>query len=403
MTTRNRIGVDVAVVGGGIAGLWIAERLRAQGYRTLTIERSSLGDGQTIASQGMIHGGLKYALNGTFGRASQTLAGMPARWRACLEGRAVPDLRGVRVLSERGYLWSPNDDAMGKLGALLASKALRGAVRRLGRGERPAPFDETRFAGVVYELDELVLDTASLLGRLAERADIVCAEVGPQNMLRDDAGVLAAIRFADVEIAATTFVFAAGAGNAALLAALDVHEPAMQCRPLQQVIVRHAALPALFGHCLPSLGGSEPRLTVTSHSTRAGERVWYLGGKLANDGVARDTAEQIDCARAELTACVPWIDTRRARFETLSIDRAEPRNADGTRPDEAFVAAVGNVLVCWPTKLALAPDLGDRLLAALTAASSRAEATLERTIAIGDVAMPQTATRPAVAAPPWDR
>src|SRR5262245_9280682 len=166
MTTRNRIRVDVAVIGGGIAGLWIVERLRARGHRVLCIERTAFGDGQTIRSQGMIHGGLKYALNGTFGPASRSLAAMPARWRECLAGRDVPDLRGVRVLSDYGYLWSPNDGVVGMLGALLASKMLHGAVRPLGRGERPAPFEHPKFTGVVYELDELVVDTASLLDRL---------------------------------------------------------------------------------------------------------------------------------------------------------------------------------------------------------------------------------------------
>jgi glycine/D-amino acid oxidase-like deaminating enzyme len=420
MTTRNRIRVDVTVVGGGIAGLWIVERLRARGYRTLAIERSAFGDGQTIRSQGMIHGGLKYALDGTFGRASQALADMPARWRACLEGRDVPDLRGVRVLSDRAYLWSPNEGAVGKLGALLASKMLRGAVRPLARGERPAPFDRPSFAGVVYELDELVIDTTSLLGRLAETNDVVRADVGAQNIVRGVDGAVAAIRLPDAEITADAFVFAAGAGNAALLAALDANEPAMQRRPLHQVVVRQDGLPTLFGHCLPPLGSSEPRLTITTHIGRTGERVWYLGGQLANAGVVRDPAEQARCARDELGACVPWIDTSRARFETLRIDRAEAQRADGARPDEAFVAPVGNVLVCWPTKLALAPDLGDRVLAALTATPSRAttpaaSATARPDAAVvergADTAAPidDASTHPsndgavAVAAPPWDR
>jgi len=395
MTTRNRIRVDVAVVGGGVAGLWIARRLRTDGRRCVLLERSAFGDGQTIRSQGMIHGGLKYALNGTLGTASQALAGMPERWRACLEGRSAPDLRGVRLLSERGYLWSPNAGTLGRLGALLASRVLHGRVKSLARGERPPPFDGDAFGGVVYELDEFVLDTASLLERLAQDVDVLRADVTPQCLVRDAHGSLAAIRLPAVDVVAPTFVFAAGAGNAALLAALDVHDVAMQRRPLHQVLVRRERLPALFGHCLPSPGGSEPRLTITTHTAANGECIWYLGGRLANAGAERTPAQQIDIARDELAACVPWIDVRGARFDTLSIDRAEPRRADGTRPDDAFVATIGNVLVCWPTKLALAPDLGDRVLAALTTPRGRSHDTDALPDALPDAAL-------AVAVAPWD-
>jgi len=392
MTTRNRIRVDVAVIGGGVAGLWIAQRLRAESRRCVVLERSAFGDGQTIRSQGMIHGGLKYALNGTLGTAAQALADMPSRWRACIEGRDVPDLRSVRVLSERGYLWSPNESILGRFGALLASRVLHGRARPLAPGERPAPFDDRGFDGVVYELDEFVLDTESLLERLASNVDVLRADVTPHAFVRDPHGSLATIRLPDVDVDATTFVFAAGAGNAALLAGLGAHDVAMQRRPLHQVIVRSDRLPALFGHCLPSLGATEPRLTITTHVAADGERVWYLGGRLANDGVERDAAEQIRRARDELAACVPWIDVGEARFATLRVDRAEPRRADGARPDDAFAAAIGNIVVCWPTKLALAPDLGDRAMAALTMPPRRVDCA----VAVPDVAM-------AVATAPWDR
>jgi len=391
MTTRNRIRVDVAVVGGGVAGLWIAQRLRADGRRCVVLERSALGDGQTIRSQGMIHGGLKYAFDGTFGTASQALAAMPSRWRASIEGRAVPDLRGVRVLAERCHLWSPNEGSLARFGALLASRFMRGRVKPLAIDQRSAPFDDRRFGGVVYELDELVLDTTSLLERLARSVDVLRADVTPQCIERDSDGSVKAIRLSNVDVVATAFVFAAGAGNAALLAALDVPEVAMQRRPLHQVIVRSDRLPALFGHCLPALGGTEPRLTVTTHTAANGERVWYLGGQLANDGVECDAAEQIRRARDELAACVPWIDVGAARFATLCVDRAEPHRADGARPDDAFVARVGNALICWPTKLALAPDLGDRAMAAVTMPSNRSD---------GAALAPGAPV--AVATAPWD-
>ncbi len=61
---------DIVILGGGIAGLWLLHRLRAAGYAAVLLEKSTLGDGQTIVSQGMIHGGMKYALAGALTGAS---------------------------------------------------------------------------------------------------------------------------------------------------------------------------------------------------------------------------------------------------------------------------------------------------------------------------------------------
>ncbi len=393
MSARNRIRVDVAIVGGGIAGLWLLNLLRGRGYSAVLIEREAFGNGQTIRSQGMIHGGLKYALSGSLTAASEALAAMPERWRACLNGSGEVDLRGVRTSSDRGYLWSPDESMLGRLGSLLASKALRGRVRRLDAHGHPAPFDRNGFSGVVYELDELVLDTRSLIAQLADaqRGFTMRAEVIAEQFVRDDDGSIAALRLPTLDVCAAQYVFAAGTGNEALVAPLGQTAPPMQRRPLRQVIVRHPNLPALYGHCVPQLPKTEPRLTVTTHADPHGRRLWYVGGQLASDGVERSDGEQERHARAELAACLPWIELSGARIESVCVDRAEPRTTGGRRPDEAFVAAVANALICWPTKLALTPDLGAKVLAQLPAPSGASD------IGVGDYAAPP------VAAAPWDR
>src|SRR5215470_16371130 len=129
MTARNRTrdatDVDVVIVGGGIAGLWLLNLLVARGHDTILLERSAFGDGQSIYSQGIVHGGVKYALGGVLTAASEALVAMPSRWRACLAGRGDVDLRGVRVASDRCWLWTANDSTVGRLGTVLASKLLR--------------------------------------------------------------------------------------------------------------------------------------------------------------------------------------------------------------------------------------------------------------------------------------
>ena len=47
---RDAVEIDVAVFGGGIAGLWLLRRLRALGFDAALFEKNSLGTGQTIAS-----------------------------------------------------------------------------------------------------------------------------------------------------------------------------------------------------------------------------------------------------------------------------------------------------------------------------------------------------------------
>uniref|UniRef100_UPI0031386239 hypothetical protein n=1 Tax=Pseudomonas sp. SST3 TaxID=2267882 RepID=UPI0031386239 len=105
---------------------------------------------------------------------------------------------------------------------------------------------------------------------------------------------------------------------------------------------------------------------MTSHPAADGEWIWYLGGDLAEaDGVARDEAAQIAAAKKELAELVPWIDLSSAQWATLRIDRAEPAQSAQSRPDSAFLAEQGRLLVGWPTKLALSPDFADRVQAAL--------------------------------------
>ena len=64
---------------------------------------------------------------------------------------------------------------------------------------------------------------------------------------------------------------------------------------------------------------------------------------------------------------MPWRNWQDAEFETLRIDRAEPAQPTGRRPDTAYLGIAGRFLQCFPTKLTLAPDLGDQVLAALPA------------------------------------
>ena len=364
----NNFHIDTLIVGGGIAGLWLLNVLRAQGYSALLFESESLGNAQTLASQGIIHSGIKYALAGASSPASDALSRAPARWRACLNGDGEVDLRGIKPLAEHCYLFA-SASGLAKLTAFFATKALRGRIQRLNRPDFPKALRHAAFHGSVYRLEDFVLDTQALIQRLAASAPncIYRQALVPERCTLDGGGSVR-VRLAGGTLAANRLILAAGAGNEALLAGLSLPGIAMQRRPLHQVIVRQAGLPQLFGHWLAGMERAEPRLTITSHSANEagqGGRLWYLGGQLATSGAALSAADQRRRGRLELETCFPWMDWRRADVATFRIDRAEPRQPAGLRPLHAFAAAAGPCIVCWPTKLALVPDLADRVLSLL--------------------------------------
>lgn len=357
------ISTDVLIVGAGVAGLWLNARLRRQGYSTVLVERDSLGGGQTLKSQGIIHGGAKYALHGALTGASEAIADMPRRWREALAGSGELDLSGVRLLSEAHYLWSPGTLAS-NLTSFFASKAVRGRVDQVKGEQLPPALQDRAFKGKVYRLAELVIDVPSLLDRLATLAgDSLLAGERIEPLREGDE--LVGLRVDGREIRAQRVVLSAGAGNAELLTALGLSQPAMQTRPLHMVLAKGPSLKPLYAHCLG--GGPKPRVTVTTHPAADGQWVWYLGGDLAEaDGVAREPDAQVAAAKKEVASLLPWVDLSQVRWATLRVDRAEPAQSGLVRPDNAFLAEQQRLLVGWPTKLALAPDFADRVMASLT-------------------------------------
>lgn len=371
--TPSILTTDVLIVGAGVAGLWLNARLRRQGFSTVLVESASLGGGQSTKSQGIIHGGAKYALHGALSGASEAIADMPRRWREAIAGKGELDLSGVRLLSEAHYLWSPGTIA-GNLTSFFASKAVRGRVDQVTGTDLPPALQDPKFKGKVYRLAELVIDVPSLIERLAELSgDSLLAGQHIEPLYSGNAALnneafngndLIGLRVDGREIHAQRVVLSAGAGNAELLKAMNVDHPTMQRRPLHMVMVKGPTLKPLYAHCLG--GGPKPRVTVTTHPAADGQWVWYLGGDLSEaEGVAREPGAQITAAKKEMSNLLPWVDFSQARWATLRIDRAEPTQAGLVRPDNAYLSQKQSLMVGWPTKLALAPDFADRVLAAL--------------------------------------
>ena len=355
---------QIAIIGGGVCGLWLLNQLSREGYQTLLFEKDALGSGQSLASQGMIHGGIKYTLGGFTTPASESIARMPEVWRQCISGGGPVDLSGVEILSENYHMFS--DGALtSKVTAFFGSKSLRGRVNALDQKDYPEVFRNKDFRGNLYELEDLVLNTQSLLQQLSEPYSTAIYRDAPE-VNTDSEGNITSITLSTGEIlTAEIYIFAAGAGNATLLKNAKAANISMQRRPLHQVAAK-GNLPSIYAHAVSIRSASKPRLTLTTHHCLDGDNVWYLGGNLAETGVGKSGEEQIEVAQREVKDLLPWIDIDNLSWTSFHIDRAEPAQENHSRPDFPFVHHSDNALVCWPTKLTLTPMLAEQVSHAIS-------------------------------------
>jgi len=361
----DALETDVVIVGAGIAGLWLNQRLRNLGFGTIVFEKAALGGIQSIGSQGIIHGGAKYTLHGALSSAANAISAMPQRWRASLNGTGDIDLRGTRILSNQHYMWS-RDRLMSKLTTFFASKAVRSKITSEVLEERPKAFQHPDFQGNFYALNEIVVDLPSLVTRMADstRNGIYRYDCSLPGSLALEGNQLQSVlvqnKTRKVRVKAQRYIMTAGEGNESVLHNAHLNLPAMQRRPLHMVLVKHQYQAPVYAHCVGS--GSKPVATITTHYMQDGQPVWYIGGDIAETGVERDKNAQIDCTRKLLREILPWIDLGETQWSSCMIHRAEPLQQSIIRPDTAFLHQQGNIITCWPTKLALAPNLADRVV-----------------------------------------
>lgn len=193
--------IDISIVGGGVAGLWMLNRFRKLGYDAHLFEKTALGHGQTIACQGVIHSGAKYLLAG--GESSGPISLMPSRWRACFQGcgesQGEIDLMSVKILADE-------------------IKAFRG--------------------GEICPLDnETVVDVKSLIAALREPvADFI---------------------YLGEPVPSKVTIYTAGLGN-------EAFSRQTQRRPLRMFMVKPSPFGSpVYLHCTGKQG--KPGMTITTH------------------------------------------------------------------------------------------------------------------------------------------
>lgn len=362
MTDSKTLHYDVIVFGAGIAGLWLGCSLKRAGYNVIVIEKNAAGAGQTLASQGMIHGGQKYTLTGKVTEHAASAAAMVDRWESCLGGWGELDLTSVKILSDTQVMW-PAGGALSDAAVFGAAKIVSTDTKKL----KPANFPEAlaqkkKFKGPVYELPEKVVDAKSLVAALMTHLKGRVFKGEATELLPD--GQVAVNGRA---LQAQAVIFAAGTGNEDALKLLKIKSAATQRRPLRQVMVKPMPY-ALYGHCIAAQ--PKPVFTITSHlmDVQAPEvdyeqYIWYLGGNVAEQGATMTEEETVESARKELAQAFPDIDWTDKEWATWSGDRAEPANEKGDLPPGPALHQRGRVLFAWPVKLTFAPALGDSVMA----------------------------------------
>ncbi len=394
MSESRTVTADTVLLGGGVAALWTANVLKSAGQSVVVLTNSPLGAGQSLAAQGVIHGGLKYAVGGKLTDSSEELADMPARWLAAIRGEGPVDLSGAKLLCDHQLMWSlPN--VISKTVGFFGSKAVRGRSSGVPRGDYPPVFDTPAYKGKLFRIDEPVVDPVSIIRELAKGVaeETRLIDWDKNAALEVNDGKITSIKLTEnngilVTLQAGQFLLAAGAGNGELLTQMGITEPAMQRRPLHQIIVRKKGLPDFYSVCVGT--GPKPPMVSTTHLDSQGRTIWYIGGDIAEQaGVARSKEEQIEAAKALFAKLLPWIDLTGADWFTWRGDRAEAHTGTGDRPPGAYLKRIHNVLVAWPTKLALAPNLADQVLKETEGDRSGESIQLD---------LP----RPALGKPPWD-
>ncbi len=389
--------LDVAIAGGGIAGLWLLDALVRAGYTAALFEADTLGGGQTIHSQGIIHSGAKYALGGKKTRNQQLLERMPGHWLGARDGHNPPDLSSARLASTEQYLAFPRS-LLSLVIPIAARAVLAKSFSPVDRGRWPDAIRETGFRGTLVRLAEPVFDVPSVVAALGGQhaAHIRQGAIDTGKCTYDPAAQRHLITLDGIQVAARWLVATSGGGNPDLARLTEAGEepdtdanvaPAQE-RPLHMVLLK-GNLPALFMHTDVSSG--RPALTISSHATATGDPVWYLGGEIAEAGVGKTPADLLAEVRRQLTKYFPALPLDGVMGATVRISRHESATPDQRIPDGPVIRKGGrpNTLVAWPTKLAYAPMLADAVLDHLDGPS-------------GSAAPPLPGAPPPVADAPWD-
>lgn len=258
--------VDVAIVGGGIQGLWLLNDLTTVGYRTVLLEKHTLGGAQSLHSHGFIHRGYSY----TKPEMARGLRQAHERWSLLLAARGLtpPPTPAYYAFASRANagMWCD----------LWAGSGLFPAQTEL------LPFMAHGLIRRLYRTTESWIEVEAVTRALAAPHADAIYRAETREILFDarDQRVLSLLLStgeAQIRVVPRAVILAAGAGNLGLLNRTG--DPKVQNRAAQIHRERHSLMLVIRGnHCLPDVAMVIPDLWlfIVPRRDENNEVVWLV-------------------------------------------------------------------------------------------------------------------------------
>lgn len=349
---------DIVIIGAGIAGLWVFHSLKKRGYDVLLLENRSIGGGQSIASQGIIHSGLKYAFAGKLSPLARSISAMPDLWRQAFNGKGDVDLTAARLNAPSQQLLIPAGLMRGLL-TLVTKRALGNGVRDIPASLWSDSLMNSGFMGTLIHMDEPVVDVPSVIRALAEPY--------ASSIRKIDDGIDIQTFLKRHHINPKRIIYTAAGSNHAIAEQYAQNKGLKtQSRPLLMGMLKPAPF-TLYAHLVGT--SDKPVASITTHIMKDGTPIWYIGGQVAEREKHIPQDELIRAIRFALKKYMPLVDLANVEWSSLPIDRFEGNSTtEGWLPDTPTIHETDNALYCWPTKLAFAPLLAQGILQRLEGA-----------------------------------
>lgn len=366
MTGEIRAQADIVVIGGGVAGLWVAQRARALGYSVVILQQGPLGDGQSAHSHVYLHLGHIYR-NSSEHDTVADLKRAAQLWDAWLADNP-PDLEGLAEPHEQSLF--------GFASAADAREVANYWDDVVDLPHVPAELPDVLAGGCVVELRAAAvrcLNARWMTEALARPLDGAIVPIRQVSECRQWGSAVTAV-LADgtrpVEIECEAAVLCAGAGNEGLLAHFP-HAASVDLRNRRSwmLVVRGQAdeLPPFSG--ILALG--DDSLFIVSRCLPAsGETVWLVSDacdeRLDTAGWVRQVLDQILRAFPSLK---PHIETFDWGVYPAPKAEVKPPGTGARVVTSSYIHPVlDNVWALWPMKLTLAPLAAERMCALIGAA-----------------------------------
>jgi hypothetical protein len=349
-----RIDTDLLIFGTGIASLWCTAHLRARGYKVIMICDRPVGGDQTLAAQGIIHAGLKYALSGKITKLARSISAMPQHWLDALHGKGTVDLSGARVAAQGQELMIP-DNIMGGLVSRLSQTVFKGQI--YDHADWRDDILSSGFQGHIVQLPEPVVDVPSVVTHIFQKNQSIIFQTSGQEIVFQTPHDIV---IGNDVIHTQACIFACGAGNQKM-ATNNQDEPhiQMRLRPLMMGFLKPAPF-LLSAHLIGT--SDKPLATITTHTLQSGEKIWYIGGQVSERATSSPPEKLFKDILKILMRFFPAFDFQQIEMAALALERAEGfATSSHQPPDRPIIQRKNSNFYIWPSKMTFAPLLATQL------------------------------------------